>query len=59
MARTIGIWVFGLLGSGIAGGLIAVAMIEPVFQNQLFTAACGVLSGLCAFACLRLWTGDA
>jgi zinc transporter ZupT len=55
VARTIGIWIFGLLGSGIAGGMIGIAIIQPVGTNQFLTFVGGFASGLFAFACARLW----
>lgn len=52
MSRTIAIWVFGLLASGIFGGLIG---------QQLEYSDGGVwgfLGGAFAFACIRLWLAD-
>ena len=55
MIRTIGIWLFGLLASGIVGGLIG-AMLTPNHRNlQVWGETRGVLAGLLAFTCLRLW----
>jgi hypothetical protein len=45
--RNIAIWVFGLLASGIFGGLIA----DRFFDS----GATGFFGGLFAFACARLW----
>ncbi len=52
MGRRIAIWVFGLLASGIFGGLIGrqFAHIEGAYW--------GVLGGAFAFACVRLWLAD-
>jgi hypothetical protein len=52
MARTIGIWIFGVLASAIVGGLIGSRM-EPAYSNDW--GLWGVLAGIFAFACLRLW----
>ena len=48
MIRTIAIWVFGLLGSGIAGNLIGGALAYDGGIEGFFAGAFG-------FACLRLW----
>lgn len=48
--RTFGIWAFGLLGSGIVGGLIG-GFLDSGSGGGIF----GFLAGLCAFACVRLW----
>jgi hypothetical protein len=45
--RSILIWIFGLLASGIVGGMIGAAMGEQ--------GAFGLLAGLFGFACVRLW----
>jgi hypothetical protein len=55
MARTIAIWVFGLLASSIAGNLIG---------NWLDTyrtgwgGLLGIPAGLFAFVCIRLWMSE-
>lgn len=48
MARAIAIWVFGLLGSGIAGSLIGGTL---AYDGE----AGGFFAGAFIFACLRLW----
>lgn len=52
MARKIGIWIFGLLASGIFGGLIGHQL------EYLEGGIWGFLGGAFAFACLRLWLAD-
>jgi len=54
MARTIAIWVTGLLASAIIGGLIAARLEPPDAYEWGFP---GALAGMLAFACLRLWLG--
>jgi len=54
MARTIAIWVFGLLASAIIGGLVA-SRLEPAYSNDW--GVWGALAGMLTFACLRLWLG--
>ncbi len=48
MARTIAIWVFGLLGWGITGSLVGGAL---TYNGE----AAGFFAGAFLFACLRLW----
>lgn len=54
MARTIAIWVFGLLASAIIGALIGSAF-EPMYSHDW--GVWGFLAGILTFACLRLWLG--
>ena len=49
MLRRIGIWTFGLLASGIFGGLIGKAL------DYIDGMILGFVGGLLAFACIRLW----
>lgn len=49
--RTIGIWIFGSLACGITG-----ALIDAHFSYNGGFA--GLVAGLCAFACIRLWIFD-
>jgi hypothetical protein len=51
IARTIAIWVFGLLAAGIAGWGVG-RMMSPSFEPG------GLVMGLSAFACLRLWLSE-
>lgn len=51
MARRIAVWVFGVLASGIFGGLIG----EKLDYDGGFW---GFLGGTFAFACVRLWLGE-
>jgi hypothetical protein len=51
IARTIAIWVFGLLAAGITGWGVGKTM-GP------FLEAGGMVAGLCAFTCLRLWLSE-
>jgi len=54
--RTLGIWIFGLLAAGLAGSIIALALIRPpAGDGQFLTFFGGFLSGTFAFACARLW----
>jgi hypothetical protein len=50
MARTVGIWVFGLLASAIVGGMVG-SQVGYSSDNGFL----GALAGMFAFACLRLW----
>ena len=57
MARTIAIWIFGLLAStiigGFAGGLVShLSGSSPYDQTPELL---GALAGMFTFACLRLW----
>jgi hypothetical protein len=54
VARTIAIWVFGLLASALIGGLVA-SRLEPPYSHDW--GVWGVLAGIFSFACLRLWLG--
>lgn len=53
--RVLGIWIFGLLASGLAGGAIGLALAQPLERTALFVFALGSIAGLSAFACIRLW----
>jgi hypothetical protein len=50
--RTAAIWIFGLLACGIFGGVVA-----ELLGNG--NGPIGIVGGMCAFACLRLWLGGA
>jgi hypothetical protein len=52
MARTVAIWIFGLLASAIIGGLVG-SRLEPRYSSDW--GFWGVLAGMLTFACLRLW----
>jgi len=52
MARTVAIWIFGLLASAIIGGLVG-SRLEPMYSYDW--GVWGALAGMFAFACLRLW----
>jgi hypothetical protein len=53
-ARTVAIWVSGLLGSVIVG-----AMIGSLFFNLFVDPAfLGGFAGLLLFVCFRLWMGE-
>jgi hypothetical protein len=54
MARTIAIWIFGLLASGLVGGLIGFLIDRSGGLGPLV----GVLAGLFAFPCIRLWLAE-
>jgi len=53
--RTTGIWVAGLLASGIFGSLIAEKFLAAYPSPGAPEAGLGVLGGMLAFTCLRLW----
>ena len=48
--RTFGIWFFGLVASGIGGGLIGYSF--SMIDGWLY----GLIGGAAAFACGRLWS---
>jgi hypothetical protein len=48
MMRTAAIWVFGLLAAALFGGIISAWLIHDL-------GVVGMLAGMFAFACLRLW----
>jgi hypothetical protein len=52
MARTIAIWVSGLMASTIIGGGIGAHINQ--FEGTFF----GMIAGPAAFACVRLWLGE-
>ena len=52
VARTIAIWITGLLASGIFGSLISDRLFSSGFESQGVT---GFFGGMLAFACIRLW----
>ena len=59
MGRRIAIWVFGLLASGIFGGLIGQQLeYSDVSGVETFGGIWGFLGGVFAFACIRLWLTD-
>jgi hypothetical protein len=56
MARTIAIWIFGLLASAIIGGFAGslagrLGGMSPYAGTELW----GALAGMFTFACFRLW----
>jgi hypothetical protein len=58
VARTIGIWVFGLLASLIVGVVIG-SYVGPGGGDAGIGAVYGGLAAMSAFACARLWLGPA
>jgi hypothetical protein len=54
IARTVGIWLFGLVAAGAVGEIIGA---EVKFGYESYSDA-GMLAGVCAFACFRLWMGE-
>jgi hypothetical protein len=54
--RTFGIWLFGLLASAIIGGLVGSAFNGPYGGDN---GVWGALAIMLAFACVRLWLGQA
>lgn len=53
-ARTLAIWIFGILAGAIIGGLIA-SRLEPSYGDDGSTTMLGIFAGVFTFACLRLW----
>jgi hypothetical protein len=56
MARTIAIWIFGLLASAIIGAFAGILAghfsdMSPYASTELW----GALAGMFTFACIRLW----
>jgi hypothetical protein len=51
--RTVLIWVFGLVASGIAGSFVG-GYLQPYSDGAFF----GFCLGLAAFACARLWLAE-
>jgi hypothetical protein len=51
IARVVGIWIFGLIACGCAGGVLGTA-IKYGFETEEVP---GIFAGMCAFACGRLW----
>lgn len=54
IARTIGIWVCGLIVSGIVGGIAGTKIVSG-YETE---ALPGVWAGMFAFACFRLWMNE-
>ena len=54
MTRIIFIWIFGLLGSAIIGGIIGSRFDTYGSDNALW----GFIAGIFVFACARLWLGE-
>jgi heme/copper-type cytochrome/quinol oxidase subunit 1 len=52
MARTVAIWIFGLLASAFIGGMVG-ARLQPPYSYDWEIP--GALAGMFTFACLRLW----
>lgn len=50
--RTLFIWLFGLLAGAIAGGIIGAAL-----QPNQFGGFWGLILGMAAFSCAKLWAG--
>lgn len=57
MVRRIAIWVFGLLAAATAGAVIGGAFDRSAFGSG-DTAFAGLVAGVSAFACVRLWCGE-
>jgi hypothetical protein len=53
--RRIWIWIFGMVASGIIGGLVAMATRQDYTTRADILFWYGVVAGVCAFGCLRLW----
>ncbi|HEU5020192.1 MAG TPA: hypothetical protein VFT69_19695 [Pseudolabrys sp.] len=52
--RTVAIWATGLFASGIIGGVIG-GQFSSGYESEGFP---GILAGMLAFACARLWLGE-
>lgn len=48
--RSLGIWIFGLIGAAIFGGFAGNYLSQG--QDQV---SFGMIGGMCVFACARLW----
>jgi high-affinity Fe2+/Pb2+ permease len=57
MERTIGIWISGVLASAIVGGWIG-AFITRALSSSSIHEPIGIIGGICAFTCARLWLGE-
>jgi hypothetical protein len=57
MIRTIAIWIFGLLAAAIIGGFLGSAYDAHFYPygGGGIARIYGVIGGMCAFTCLRLW----
>jgi hypothetical protein len=51
--RTAGIWVFGFIGSAMAGGAIFDLLSSYHRDNSM-----GIIAGACIFGCTRLWLAE-
>lgn len=54
--KKVGIWIFGLIASGVGGGVATVFLVHPLYERQDNWFAIGLIGGVSAFACIRLWT---
>lgn len=54
IARPAGIWIFGLAAGACVGDVIGTA-VKYGYENE---TGPGVLAGMCAFACFRLWAKE-
>ena len=52
--RTLWIWATGLVGSGLAGSVIAVGLVQPDRNTAFIAATAGFVSGVCGFTCWLL-----
>jgi len=56
MMRILAIWALGLITAAIIGGFIGSTYDGALNSDVIgFGLPFGVLAGMCAFACLRLW----
>jgi hypothetical protein len=55
--RTVALWVFGLLAGGSFGGLIGFA-ISSLYGGQQYDGFLGLIGGVSAFVCARLWATE-
>jgi uncharacterized membrane protein len=58
MTRTAILWTTGILASGIIGGMLAAVVGQIVQDHEDPWFFVGVLAGMCAFVCARLWLAE-
>ena len=59
MVREIGIWLFGMVGAGIGGGVLSAALLPAeTYDGRAAAFAVGFIGGLSAFICARLWNNS-
>ena len=56
--KKVGLWISGLIASGVTGGVITVVLIHPSRYETGQWLLLGLIGGACAFACARLWLAE-